>query len=245
MSSKSDRVFRGVSSLGNSITGALENRRQREHETQLQQMRNENRDPTMDALRQYLMREGAQQRDEAAQRLETNAIQQEAGRLGLADVRKQTDALSNISAMLADPKAVDQGRIATELRNLVETGVATDADVNRQIPITARTLVNKVGTFFGAGNIVDPYSEEHLKGLRDYVQGRQGHLNKKIETSRQELLQRAPQLAPNLQRKGALPKVIESLGASPQSLIQEHNQPAPKFDRKAALEAARKRLRGN
>ncbi len=169
-------------------------------------------------LREYLRQK---ERDDTDMRLETGAIQNEFNRTGMGDARKQVDALSNIENMLADPQAVDQGRIGTELRNLVETGVATEGDIERQQPTTWRSITNKLGTFLGKGNLVDPYSQEHLGHLKDYVKGRKRTINNRVDLSRQELQQRAPQLAPTLHRKGQLQGVMNSLGVAPQQLMQK------------------------
>jgi hypothetical protein len=147
-------------------------------------------------------------------RLETKALSDKYEQMGVRDTRKQLGALAPIKELLANPRAADQGRLGTLLRNLVESGVATDADIARQLPTTARGVANKLSVFLGQPDMVNPYSEEQLQGLNKWVGSLEGNIRNKEAAATKELDQVAPMLAPTLNKRGVLKKALGGVGSS-------------------------------
>lgn len=177
------------------------------------------------------------------ERLETQALQKAFNDLGLAKTREQYKALQTSKQHLADPKAMDAEKIAAMQRNLVETGVMTDKDLNRYFPTSARSITNSIGAFFGKPEVVAPYSQEQLDGLRAFTADQENVINARLRAGKADLERRAPHLAPTLNRRKTLPTVLQSLGGEEFGLTQNAQPQGGNVDLKsaAATELAKRR----
>lgn len=151
-------------------------------------------------------------RKDAYKRAESESLAKNVDRLGGKDLTKKVQALNSIEEILNNPTGLDHRRLATQLRNLVEVGVATERDVEGQLPTTWRTLVNKAANFFGEPGAVDPVSKEQLGAIKQYVEGQKRAMARTQEAVKNEVSGRSKQIAPTLHKSGELPQVLESLG---------------------------------